>query len=81
MTINPHASYFKGRNSTINFTDIKQPTNLTGVPAFKGNLYHYYSHSYEEKDCYKEGVWCRFYYHVDETPKFLECLLKQVLSR
>ena len=71
MTVEPHAFYFIGRNSTINFTGIKEPTNLTDVPAFEGNSYHYYSHSYVEKDCYKEGVWCRFYYHVAVPPKFL----------
>ena len=72
MTVEPYAFYFIGFNSKINFTGINAPTNLIGVKATGDGSYYYNSHSYVEEKCYKEGVWCKYYYHVAVTPTFKE---------
>ena len=74
MTVEPYAFYFIGFDSKINFTGVSEPTNLLGVSATTQNSVNYYynSHSYVEKNVYKEGVWCKYYYHVKVTPQFKE---------
>ena len=72
MTVEPYAFYFIGFNSKINFIGINAPTNLIGVKATGDGSYYYNSHSYVEEKCYKEGVWCKYYYHVAVTPTFKE---------
>ena len=64
MTVEPYAFYFMGRNSSITFSAITEPTTLTNVPATGGNSYYYNSHSYVEQNLYKPGIWCKYYYHV-----------------
>jgi hypothetical protein len=70
MTVEPYAFYFIGFNSKINFTGVSQPTNVVGVPATGNNSYYYNSQSYVERNFYKPGVWCKYYYHVAVTPTF-----------
>ena len=70
MTVEPYAFYFIGINSKINFTGISQPNNLVPVPAKGENSYFYNSHSYVERNFYKKGVWCKYYYHVAVPPIF-----------
>ena len=53
-----------GRNSSITFSAITEPTTLTNVPATGGNSYYYNSHSYVEQNLYKPGVWCKYYFHI-----------------
>ena len=70
MTVEPYAFYFIGFNSKINFTGVSQPTNVVGVPATGNNSYYYNSQSFVERNFYKPGVWCKYYYHVAVTPIF-----------
>ena len=70
MTVEPYAFYYIGFKSKIRFTGISEPENLIGVPATGNDSYYYNSHSYVENEVYKEGVWCKYYYHVAVTPEF-----------
>ena len=70
MTVEPYAFYFIGFNSKINFTGVSQPTDVVGVPATGNNSYYYNSQSFVERNFYKPGVWCKYYYHVAVTPTF-----------
>jgi hypothetical protein len=72
MTVEPYAFYFIGFESKIQFTGINMPTNVIGVPATGNGSYYYNSHSYVERNLYKPGVWCKYYYHVAVTPTFKE---------
>ena len=72
MTVERYAFYYIGFNSTIKFTSINKPTNLIGFWATGKGSYYYNSHSYVESKAYKEGVWCKYYYHVAVTPSFNE---------
>ena len=73
MLVEPNALYFMELNSKITFAGITEPTELTNCSiAFGDGTYHYYSHSYVERDCYKEGVWCEHYFHITIPITFLE---------
>ena len=63
MTVEPYAFYYMGRNSSISFTGVTEPTDLTSVIASANKGYYYNSHSYVEQKCYKPGVWCKNYQH------------------
>ena len=70
MTVEPYAFYFIGFKSKIRFIGISEPESLIGVPATGNGSYYYNSHSFVENEVYKEGVWCKYYYHVAVTPEF-----------
>ena len=74
MTVEPYAFYFIGFDSKIDFTGVSEPTNPIGVSANATSSVNYYynSHSYVERNVYKEGVWCKYYYHVKVKPQFKE---------
>ena len=63
MTVEPYTFYYMGRNSSISFTGVTEPTDLTSVIASANKGYYYNSHSYVEQECYKPGVWCKNYQH------------------